>query len=376
MSLTPNYPLIELPVKNRIPSIDYFRTIAVFAVILAHTDPFSGAYINFINFSNSSLLKAIVNLICAQAITIAIPFFLVIAGYFYGRNILSSNLPAKILIKYLMKLITAWLFWGLLYLLIPNPLNLKAVYEYGYFSYLGAMYNLMTADFYGFMGINPEHLWFLPALIISLCTITLFYLIKAERLLLPLGGLSYLFLLFVRTPYQTTHLGSEVNKFLLLIDAPSFMKFVSRINLGFYCALIFVYIGWYLATKKTTLNIKNARYFIYLGVAIYSLEILVLGEQFGISQSYCIGTIPLVSGLTMYILSKSQLGQNSMLSKFGRYAFGIYLIHVFFFVWLKPIEDLIEKPFSDIILPFATYSVSLIAVVLISKIKWFRYITV
>lgn len=191
---------------------------------------------------------------------------------------------------------------------------------------------------------------------------------------MPSAILLYL-LCLIENVYSSTPLGVQVNSFLS-INFHSGMDLYAKVDTGYFYSIIFVAGGWHIATKKIELNLRRAAEVIFLGVVISCLEIIYLWKQYRILPVQSIGVVPLAIGIAMYAFSMPNIGRNSLIAKFGRYTFGIYFIHFVLVGWLKPIADLIEYPFSDIIHPFAVYFLSLLVVILLSKNKWLRPIVI
>jgi len=78
--------------------------------------------------------------------------------------------------------------------------------------------------------------------------------------------------------------------------------------------------------------------------------------------------------LTMFVLSKPRLFESSSITKWGRYALGIYLLHLLVLDVLTPLDKIIPFPLWDIIYPFIIYFLSLLIVLGLSKNKWSRYL--
>lgn len=358
-----NFLSLELPDKERITSIDFFRAIAIFLVVLQHSmhvNPLLGAHGRYVN-GGGIFLEAACEVILSQLFALALPFFFVVAGYFMGQKILSSDSSLKTLVTAIRRLATAYCFWWTCYYLSPYPQDSN---------YPQALYDQIASFEFSYKYLDRwamYHLWFLPALIVSQCIILLFFSIKKFRMLFPVV-MAYYALLSIETSYATTRLGFLVNDFFSIHNS-SFMIFSGKIHGGYY--LLFVYAGWYLAANKTNCNPRRSLVFIVSGVVISCFEMVFLWRQTG-QTGYLMGTAPLGIGIAMYAFSKPDIGRNSIISRFGRYSFGIYLIHMLLISWLLSIAERIEHSFSAILYPVAVYFLSLLAVIILSKNRWFK----
>lgn len=359
---------LELPGKHRIPSIDYLRTVAIFLVILIHTQPPVGAFESYITGNGRSLIEASIDFGLDRMMVLAIPFLFLVAGYFFGQKMLSSDSPIRTLGTYLRRLIIAWFFWRIFYHLMPSPRDIENISQDGLLKYLYSLYIEASAGLFDFFIIQaPPHLWFMPALITALCIVTCFSFIKKQWLVLPLVVSLYVYCVATNT-YATTPLRTSLNSFLAL-DFPLVNCY----------AVVFVYTGWYLATKKIVLESRQAAKLIVLGVIISCIELLFFWKEIAITArhaSHTIGALFLVIGLTMYAFSMPNIGKNNVAAKFGRYGLGIYLVHYFFLFWTDSLNRQLGYPLGDIIQPLAVYLFSLVVAILLSKSKWLRPIVV
>lgn len=155
---------------RRNQSIDMFRYLCAVLVVVIHTSPFDGT--GFGTFLREYAAK------------IAVPFFLVVSGYFYFIK-LDSN--GKALRRFLKHIVPLYFIWSIPYWL----LNLYVLHDEPGFSLSG--YALRCVMEFFTRG-SYYHFWFFPALIYSAmvstflwkqCSETVFLLVSV--LLMALG---------------------------------------------------------------------------------------------------------------------------------------------------------------------------------------------
>lgn len=147
---------------ERIESVDVFRTLAIIAVIAIHTKPFA------INLPESNELYNWLHIIVSQVTPFAVPFFFVIAGYFWGIKARDSN-PLRLANSMGKRIAVIYAAWCLIYLL---PYNLSTFSEYGAIGPIKAAYLALAAvvespSLLIFEG-TKIHLWFLSGLLFAL----------------------------------------------------------------------------------------------------------------------------------------------------------------------------------------------------------------
>ena len=134
-------------------SIDSMRILASIFVVFIHQSP-------FVSFESNISLAAISKLPNYSA-RFAIPFFYIIAGYFFAR---SSNLCKDYAVfkKYCVKIALIALFWSLFYCTYKMPLLIllkKDLFPYSFWQIV-------------FSG-GKDHLWFLMSLLYGLIILML-----------------------------------------------------------------------------------------------------------------------------------------------------------------------------------------------------------
>ena len=109
---------------------------------------------------------------------IGVPFFFAVAGYFYTQKLEKHQ---KVFLSYIKKLFTTYFIWSFVYLILEfiswGHTQIKG------FIVTSVLNFLIKGSYY--------HFWFFPALMISVCVVTLFYKTKLQKLLFPLAIILY-----------------------------------------------------------------------------------------------------------------------------------------------------------------------------------------
>jgi len=170
--------------SDRIYSIDSLRAVAIFFVVIAHTEPFHniGTYGNQIYF----LLDTIGQF--------DIPFFFITSGYFLAYKLKGENIKSYIKGS-TQKLWSYYVFGSVLYfpILMVGTASIALINGRDVINVLGAqldeMLSLTGLLYYG--DSIAVHLWFLPALMFSICLVSLFAALGKEKYLLPVSLSTY-----------------------------------------------------------------------------------------------------------------------------------------------------------------------------------------
>jgi hypothetical protein len=118
---------------------------------------------------------------------ISVPFFFLVAGYFYGRRITEGHHPCTLLRHYSCSLILLFFIWAVVYSVMTRHW-VTTFHEQGIWNSLSlapvkTLAILQTEHIKLFLIPRPPiyHLWFLPALILGLGTVALVILGRLER---------------------------------------------------------------------------------------------------------------------------------------------------------------------------------------------------
>ena len=110
---------------------------------------------------------------------IGVPFFFAISGYFYYQKLEKGE---KVFWKYIKRLLMPYVFWSVIYFILD-------FIQWGHGSIKGYVFSCA----YSFLVTGSHyHLWFFPALFISVIIVTLFWKLKIGKLLLPISIILYI----------------------------------------------------------------------------------------------------------------------------------------------------------------------------------------
>ena len=338
----------------RISSIDFFRSAAIFAVIILHTSPFRDSH----NVSYEALYIGITN-----AARFAIPYFFIVAGYFFGKKIRSGTLPGELLKVYTERLLPLFLLWSSIYLILPTNIKKQVVtsglWQATYQKVYSIIADPITLVFQGGRG----HLWFLISLLMALGIMTLVLKLNRERCIIPIAALLYFFGLIAGS-YSATPIGISIS--FNTVEGPFF-------------STLLVAIGWSLSSEKYNITPIYALILATIGMTLHMAEFFFLWKFYHISPTghgYFLGTLLWSTGLTMFALSQPRLFDGNMITKWGSYTLGIYLLHLLVLDMFTPFNKIIPFPLWDVIYPFIVYFLSVMIVSIFSKNRWLKYLVV
>lgn len=151
--------------SKRNHSIDIFRYICSIMVVAIHTHPFEDI---------DERLSYVFTYILPR---VAVPFFFIVAGYFYINNLEKQN-AFKLYIKRIVKI---YALWSLPYFAIDYI-------QWGHQTFKGFIAHIV----YSFLITGSHyHFWYFPALIFSVCITTIIYKINLNKILIPVSILLY-----------------------------------------------------------------------------------------------------------------------------------------------------------------------------------------
>lgn len=308
---------------RRMQSVDVFRSIAIFAVIVIHTAPFE------LSSSPIGLTLDLATMINQMA-RFAVPFFFTISGYFWANKVAEYGSvlePTLFTIKRIMILFCAW---SLIYLI---PWNLFESLEIGLMGLIKMTYwNMVMAsrDIPKIIIQGTEsHLWFLMALVFSIGISALFIHFHCVGLLTFIALLLYVIGLAGKA-YSETPFG---------------LHFEFNFRYGPFFSLIFFVTGIFLQRIKLKINwFEKGVKLLALGAIIHFIELYMLNRIWGVSmlQDYVFGTYLFGVGAALIALSDFSLPILSRAASVGPLVLGIYASHFIFIDLFKPINRLCE----------------------------------
>ncbi|WP_049928878.1 acyltransferase [Halopiger goleimassiliensis] len=295
--------------SDRIYSIDSTRAIAMVFVVAIHADPFRGigTYGNAANFVIESTGR------------FAVPFFFVTAGYLFAAK--RSRTDGRYVSKYVTRVTS--LYGRALVVYAPIALVLaagmavgsergvaNAVIERGLeaASPLGLVYYGDSVAF---------HLWFLPALVISIALVYAFVATEKTRYLLP-----------VAIAFHAVGILGETTGVHVPLETRDALFFGF-----FYTSLGYCLRSWDWSPDPS----RRGRYLalaVLFGI-VHLLERYALGYVLGDASmrhgvyepEYTLATALFVAALFVFLLSSPSLGRTTRLPEIGANAVLIYVAH-------------------------------------------------
>ncbi len=318
----------------RLPRVDAFRVYSMLLILFAHMQ-----YFGRVDFDAAFTRPiSVVIVVVARA---TIQFFFIAAGFFLGGQILTAPEQARSLAwKYTSRLLFIFAFWCLVYEWL-NP---------------GGFLILLKNDplrltFEG----TRLHLWYLPALILSVWM----YALWPQSSRGSWGFVAFTFGLSVigllAGAYRHSALGLD-------------MEFNAR-NGPFFGPLFFG-IGAYLQSRPRP-KPNTAVWLYLLGLFLFSVESYFLWARWGmdpIKNDYLLGSIPMGIGFFLFALLFDASRLDKLIAPLGKYMFGIYLIHLAILeYWLKRYHASFDPLIWQLTLPLILGVVSLALVYVISR---------
>jgi len=343
---------------SRIESVDTFRFFAVLAIIIIHTTAFSP------DVSSHNQFYIYAYIISDQLSRFAVPFFFIIAGYFWGLKIDKNEDFIKVSLKMSKRIIVIFVAWSLIYLL---PLNLNIIAAVGIQESINLTY-LHTIDLIQhpltlIMQGTKVHLWFLIGILSALLISTFFIYIKNLPMLVIVAIGLYFFGVLAKA-YSDTPIGIDIN-------------FNTR-NGPFFSTILFV-TGYLISQRKPTLYwMKYGIWIFSFGCMLHFTEIFTLWVMFGTwpKHDFVFGTYFMGLGVALVALSNHQILQYKGLSKIGHISLGIYAVHYIFVDLLLPIDKASDNIIWEISFIILVFLLSLMATMLLAKNKYTRKIVI
>ncbi|WP_344704059.1 acyltransferase [Salinicoccus jeotgali] len=344
--------------------IDYVKGFAIFFVVAIHSKTVQGTHIGMFNGDDA-------NFVINMFARFAVPFFFVASGYLFVQKLNritqeneNGNRQAQFhyFKKYLGKLIKLYVAWLAFYFVFE--LGVKFIERGNSSETLLEMFissishfNLWSLIYFG-EGSPGYHLWFLPALIYAVLLLFLFAQMRLIMVLFVISIGLHLFGLFGQA-------------YSFLYDVP----FNTRE--GIFFALFYVTFGGVVAKYSSFFNSflsKIPTWSVVISLIILSLMqilegFITLQLYEGKEENYFFFTIPLVMTLFMLALKHQQMGKNSIFTKIGANAVGIYVSHVFI---MELMQVLIRRMELTIVEDSLLWKVMLTPLVLVIALAFYN----
>jgi len=299
--------------SSRLEGIDVGRAIAIATVVHAHVRAFHGP-------EWAGTLPAAVSEWLALVGRVAVPFFFVTSGYFFGRKLAKGGDPAALFRRSARRILWLYVVWSAAYLVLPalasglhhlSPAAAEAT--------LAARLRWGLARPVTFLLQGPqEHLWFLPAVVLGLGVVA-GTRARAWSATAPVAiGLAF---------YAVALAGGSYT-------APLGIHLAFNPRNGPFVATLFVGTGALLAERESRIGrawaSARAGWLLFLGgLALCVVEALALrpwGRDPG-SHDALLGLV--LAGPGFFLVARhSPLAAPAWLSGLGRLTLGIYAAHV------------------------------------------------
>lgn len=310
---------MEQEKRKRYDGIDLMKFICAILVVAIHAVPFEelGPWWGF-EFE--------------QVITrIAVPFFFFCSGFFFIKKMMSEGTDPENALRAAVKRL-AWLYaaWCGIYFIYDFRMCLK---EAGSLSGAAVLY-LRDLVFLG----GHFHLWYLPALMVSLLLLYVGFRLKRMGLFLGIGALLYIIGLAGNTYYGFT----AGLPWLRNLYETYFVIFVTTRN-GLFFGFLYVMLGGMAAWRKSTVRYRSGILLTALFLLLLHAEAYLL-EWNGIPREYdlYVMTVPVT-----YLLFQTLFVAGTQLKKrtaefFRNTSMGVYFIHGIFLIVYEKLSQYAE----------------------------------
>ena len=338
-------------IKDRVKTTDSLKLVAIFFIVTIHSLPFWP-----LEPLGDSTLFLVINQVCR----FAVPAFFVLSGYLYATNF-NHERPFHSYFRTTKRLGFLYVFWCLIYLIPYNIVLIPTGGMRASIDFSNSHYQAWTNGWQSFfLAGSKVHLWFLPALWLAV-TLSTPLIVQKNKVILLVVAITLFLLALFGGPYKETPVGNDLS--IYTRNGPFF-------------SMVFFTAGVVLAGIRKTQRILLYSYIIFfLGFFWHFVEFFWLRKHFG---SYLINDFN--SGTLAYGIGAAMLGiygakplKNAWLEKNGRYALGIYLLHMFVIDFFMPLRiPLANNPFWEVGKVFVFFLLTLWLVKALVKYPMFK----
>lgn len=278
---------------------DVVKFLCAFLVITIHTFPFIEINEQLNTFTVSAIAR------------IAVPLFFVISAYFFFQHSKKGYLA-----KYATRIGSLYLIWSVIYLpfFIRNHMGESIIVMM--MKYIRDF--LFTGSYY--------HLWFLPALIFAIVSVSLLLKYLDDKKLMILAGVLYLI----------GCLGNIYSAFLLEIPFIGnlfslYLNIFDTTRNGLFFGIPFVVMGYFCAKVPHNKSIQTYYIFTLMSFICFLMEVVIL-NAFGILESLScmyLTLIPLIYGL-LRCMQTIEMPITPMHMYLRKMSLLIYVSHILF----------------------------------------------
>ena len=350
-------PAIQAPAVRAYPSIDALRVFAALAVTCLHVEPLAPGHLD----DDTPVTEAAYWIIQALCL-FAVPYFFIVSGYFFGQDA-ERRSPFLAFKRISSRLLPMFLFWNLLYALLPTP---YAIHRYGFFGGIRhdivlLMNDLQTSPLHMLLNGSSMQLWFLPASIIAAALAAVLLHLKRPW-----------WMLFLALVLFTFGLMGQAYRELLGLTMSSPFGINTRIG-PFYGTPIF-FLGIWCShrggpSKQTALLCASG------GMMLLLVEAFLLDRLGALLCHYYIGSAPLALGLLWLGLGSPNMFGRELLPGLGRLTPGVYLMHTFMLTMFEQLCPVfIENILLQLLLPFLLFALSATLTLLLRQLPLLRLV--
>lgn len=339
---------------------------AIFVVILWHTS-FLPNLARLAEGHFAPTLSWLIILIGYIVWWVGVPYFFITTGYFFRRSTEADGNILATWYRYELSLGWILLAWLCIYLVTPRNWPVEVINN-GLWQpfYSAAQHNLellRTQHIRLFLeGMRPVwHLWFLPALIVGLATLTLAIICRLEKYLV---GLMIGLYVVIRKEELT---GGIFFTSPLHFDA-------------WMLAALLTITGWWLAGRERP-SLMIAYSLIAGGFVLAMVEGMVLNSILHSSHQVIrdqtfLGGIVLGVGIFLLVLAKPKFGESTPLPYLARFTLGVYVSHIWVMYTLSPILGRIFGNWSlrDVPTALVIYACSVLLTTGLEKVPLVKYL--
>lgn len=279
-------------------SLDSYRFVAALLVVAIHIYPLTSIGEN-VDFMFSRVFCRI-----------AVPFFLMITGYFVLPKVFEDK---EVLKKYIVKIAKVYAISILIFL----PLN--------FYNHYFSNSNLLIILKDIFLNGTFYHLWYFPALLLGI--LITYHLLKIKNKTLKIG--SFL-LLYVLGLLGDSYYGLTQNIPALNTIYGYLFQIFNYTRNGLFYVPIFLGIGYLVATEKKKANTSIYLSFLFLGLMLVEGMTLHYFDLQRHSSMYLF-LIPLSYYLFHYLIENTR-GSDKKIRNLSTW---IYILHPFFIVVIR-----------------------------------------
>jgi surface polysaccharide O-acyltransferase-like enzyme len=308
---------------TRLASIESYRVVAILIVVFIHSSVVTRLH------TVGGGYGFIVDLPLYLVFWTAVPYFFLVAGYFYGRKVDAGADPLQLLRQSCASLGLIFIIWVLVYSVVGRSW-ITQVYHHGIWGTFAAeaiqTLSRVRGEHIKLLLIpRPPiyHLWFLPSLMLGLGTAAV--VVTHHLAPVALRLVAGLYVLSV---------GCGLLPLDVLQDYPPAMLLLG---------MLFTLLGWWISQQQV-ISAGAALRLMAGGVVLAFVEGAVLKKLIHASTHQVVhypyaGAVLLVLGVFLLMLANPTWGQRTILPRLARFTLGVYVSHILIEHTLAPVHD-------------------------------------